>query len=135
VRAAAAKFSAVTMSSAKDDPLVALAIARAEAQVGSARAYVHDTVGAVWSKVQAGDDAGAEWLRFRIANTHAFHAVKDAVGGLYEALGTTGVYRTSPLDRWLRDITTMTQHVLTQPKSLVAAGRGLLGLDPQMPGF
>lgn len=134
-RTAAAKFSTATMSSSKDDPLVALALARAEGLVGSARAYVYDTVGALWERVLAGDDARDEWIRYRIANTHAFHAVKEAVGVLYEALGTAGVYRTSPLDRWMRDITTMTQHVLTQPKSMVAAGRALLGQDPQMPGF
>lgn len=136
-RAAAAKVSRATMASAKDDPLVAHALARAEALVGSARAYVYDTVGAVWDRARAGaaQEASAEWVRFRIANTHAFHAVKEAVGGLYEALGTTGVYRTSPLDRWLRDVTTMSQHVLTQPLSLVAAGKALLGQDPGMPGF
>lgn len=135
IRAAAGKVSMPTMTSTREDPLFAVALARAEGLVGSARAYVFDTVGAVWDRVQAGDDANAEWVRFRIANAHAFHAVKEAVGGLYEALGTTGVYRTSPLDRWLRDVTTMTQHVLTQPKTMVAAGRGLQGLDPQMMGF
>lgn len=134
-RAAAAKFSLATMSSAADDPLVAMAVARAEGLVGSARSYLLDTVGAVWERVEAGEDGSEEWTRFRIANTHAFHAVKDAVNGLYEALGTTGVYRTSPLDRWYRDAATMAQHILTQPKSFVAAGRSLLGLDPQMPGF
>ena len=134
-RAAASKVSLASMSAAKDDPLVAVALARAEALVASARAYVHDTVGAVWDGVQAGDDVTGAWVRFRIANTHAFHSVKEAVGLLYEALGTTGVYRSSPLDRWLRDITTMTQHVLAQPKSMLAAGRALQGLDPQMPGF
>jgi alkylation response protein AidB-like acyl-CoA dehydrogenase len=134
-RAAAAKFSMATMASATDDPLVAMAVARAEGLVGSARAYLLDTVGAVWDRVQAGEDGAEEWTRFRVANAHAFHAVKDAVNGLYEALGTTGVYRTSPLDRWYRDATTMAQHVLSQPASFVGAGRALLGLDPQMPGF
>lgn len=134
-RAATEKFSLSSMSAAKDDPIVALALARAEALVGSARSYVFDTVGEVWDRVQRGDEVTDAWLRFRIANTHAFHSVKDAVTALYEALGTTGVYRTSPLDRWLRDVTTMTQHVLTQPKSMLAAGRALLGHDPQMPGF
>jgi alkylation response protein AidB-like acyl-CoA dehydrogenase len=134
-RAAAAKFSMATMSSAADDPLVAVAVARAEGLVGSARAYLLDTVGSVWERVGAGEDCSEEWTRFRVANTHAFHAVKEAVNVLYEALGTTGVYRTSPLDRWYRDVTTMSQHVLTQPKSFVAAGRALLGLDPQAFGF
>ncbi len=134
-RAAAAKFSMTTMASATDDPLVAMAAARAEGLVGSARTYLFDSVGAVWEGVQAGEHGSDEWTRFRVANTHAFHAVKEAVNGPYEALGTTGGYRTSPLDRLYRDVTTTVQLILTQPKSFVAGGGALLAARPEAPGF
>lgn len=54
---------------------------------------------------------------------------------LYEALGTTGVYRTSVLDRQFRDLTTMSQHLIAQTKTYAAAGRGFLGLDPAAIAF
>ena len=57
--------------------------------------------------------------------------MKEAIGSLYEALGTSGVYRRSPLDRHYRDIATMAQHVLAQTKTSVPSGRVLLGLDSQ----
>jgi alkylation response protein AidB-like acyl-CoA dehydrogenase len=106
-------------------------IGRAEALVGSARAYIFDTVGTVWDGLCAGrPPAPAEWTAFRLALTNAYHAAKDAVTLVYEGLGTTGVYRKSPLDRQLRDITTMTQHILGQSKNYANCGRSLLGLEP-----
>lgn len=136
VRVAAAKFDMATMTTASEDPLVGMAVAKAEALVGSARSYLLETVDAFWNTVLRSGDLAPPWARFRIANTNAFHAVKDAVGLLYEALGTSGVYNTSPLDRHYRDIATMTQHVLVQPKTWVPSGRVLLGLDhQQLMGF
>jgi alkylation response protein AidB-like acyl-CoA dehydrogenase len=120
-----------TFTPASEDPFVQLAVARAETLVGSARSYLLDTVDAVWQAVLEDRDTATPWIRFRLANTNAFHAVKEAVGTLYEALGTTGVYRRSILDRHYRDIATMAQHVLSQTKTRIPAGRALLGLDPQ----
>jgi alkylation response protein AidB-like acyl-CoA dehydrogenase len=129
--AAKGKVAAGSFVPASEDPVVQLAVARAETLVGSARSYLLDTVGTVWDALLADRDTTDAWIRFRLANTNAFHSVKEAVGGLYEALGTTGVYRRSSLDRHYRDIATLSQHVLTQTKTAIPAGRALLGLDPQ----
>ena len=130
-REALSKFAVGSFAPAAEDPVVATAIARAEALVGSARSFLFDTAGDVWDAACADADVAAVWPRFRVANTNAFHAVKQATNLVYEALGTSGVYARSPLDRHYRDIATMTQHVLAQPKTWVAAGRALMGLDPQ----
>jgi alkylation response protein AidB-like acyl-CoA dehydrogenase len=66
----------------------------------------------------------------RLALVNAAHSSKEAASLLYEALGTTGVYRKSPLDRHVRDLTTLAQHVLCQTKIYAAGGRALLGLPP-----
>ncbi len=134
-RVAAGKVALGSMTTAAEDPVVAIAMARAEVLVASARAYLLDTVTDVWAAILEGADHAPAWVRFRLATTNAFHAVKEAVGLLYEALGTSGIYRRSLLDRWYRDIATMTQHTLAQTKTLVPAGRALLGLDPQAIAF
>jgi alkylation response protein AidB-like acyl-CoA dehydrogenase len=127
---AEAKVVMPAMTFARDDASVQLSIGRAEALARSARAYVYDTVGAVWDAVLAGRlPNSAEWIDYRLALTNAMHAGKQAAGLIYEALGTTGVYRKSPLDRQLRDLTTMAQHMLTQTKNYGYAGRVLLGLE------
>jgi alkylation response protein AidB-like acyl-CoA dehydrogenase len=116
---------------ASQDATLQWNLGRAEALVGSARAYILDTVGQVWDRLCSGSPPSpAEWTAFRLALTNAFHAAKDAVTLVYEGLGTTGVYRKSPLDRQLRDITTMTQHILGQSKNYANCGRSLLGLEP-----
>jgi indole-3-acetate monooxygenase len=119
------------MTPATADPTLQWNVGRAEALVGSARAYVFDTVGTLWNAVCAGrPPTPSEWTAVRLALTTAFHSAKEAVTLVYEALGTTGVYRTSPLDRQLRDITTMRQHILGQSKTYANCGRSLLGVDP-----
>jgi alkylation response protein AidB-like acyl-CoA dehydrogenase len=128
---AMAKVSGPTLTLAREDPVVQVNVARATALVGSAKAYVYDTLGALWDSLVAGDDATpAQWTDCRLALTNAFHSSKEAVSLLYEALGTAGIYRSSPLDRHMRDITTMSQHMLSQTKTYVNCGRSLLGLDP-----
>ena len=126
---ASSKVVMPSMTFARDDATVQWNMGRAAALVRSARAYVYDTVGVFWEAVCAGrEPSQAEWTDLRLAMTNAFHSCKEAVGLLYEALGTTGVYRRSPLDRHLRDLTTMSQHMLCQTKTYAAGGRSLLGL-------
>jgi alkylation response protein AidB-like acyl-CoA dehydrogenase len=119
------------MTLARDDPTLQWNIGRAEALVGSARAYVFDAVGRAWDSLCAGrPPAPAEWTAVRLAHTNAVQASKEAVTLVYEAMGTTGVQRRSPLDRHLRDVTTLAQHILGQTKTYANCGRSLLGLDP-----
>jgi indole-3-acetate monooxygenase len=125
------KVTMPTFALAREDAVVQAGIGRAQALIGSARAYVHDTVGRMWDVLLAGDDLPPElWVEFRLALTQAAHGSKAAVGLLYESLGTTGVFRSSILDRHLRDTTTMAQHILTQTKTYTSSGRVLLGLEP-----
>ena len=104
---ASTKLAAGSFTPACEDPLVQVAGGACRDARRSARSYLLDTVDAVWQAVLADRDTSGPWVRFRLANTNAFHSVKEAVGTLYEALGTTGVYRRSPLDRHYRDIATM----------------------------
>jgi hypothetical protein len=47
---------------------------------------------------------------------------------MYKARGGSAVYTTNLLDRCLRDVLTMNQHVLNSLRSYSMAGRILLGL-------
>jgi alkylation response protein AidB-like acyl-CoA dehydrogenase len=128
---AATKIVLPAMTLAQDDPTLQANLGQAEALLGSARAYVFDTVGALWDSLCQGDlPTSPQWTAYRLANTHAFHSAKQAVTLVYEALGTTGVFAKSPLDRQLRDVTTMGQHIIAQTKTYANAGRSLLGLEP-----
>src|SRR5438876_2113383 len=92
-------------------PVIQAEVARAEATLGAARAFLAETVGGAWERAQA---AGAieirERARLRLAATHATLASTCAVDLAYGAGGGTAVYAASPLQRCFRDIHVATQH-------------------------
>jgi Acyl-CoA dehydrogenase, C-terminal domain len=47
-----------------------------------------------------------------------------------KASGGTAVYQSGALDRCLRDVLTMNQHLMGSPRTYEMAGRLLLGLEP-----
>lgn len=116
----------------RDELLVQRAVAQAEATLGSARSYLVDVTGQLWSTVCAGDAPTlAQRAAFRLAGIHAFRASKAAVAGMYESAGGTALYRKSPLDRLWRDVSTISQHAFANEKGYAEVGRAMLGLDPQ----
>jgi indole-3-acetate monooxygenase len=115
----------------RDEAYVQTAVARAEALVGSARSYMLDILGDIWQTLLAGDPLSSDQqARFRLAITHTHTACVEAVQLMYHTAGGTSSYASSPLDRSLRDINTINQHIVVGPKSYEAAGRMLLGLEP-----
>ena len=108
----------------------------AEALVGSARAYLHDTLGQVWEKITTGEPLSSELrARFRLACTNAGTASVDAVDRVYRAGGTESIYVSSPVERLFRDVHTVAAHVAMRPATLADGGALLLGERPNMPGF
>jgi len=115
----------------RDDLFVQSSVARAEAGLASARAYLFEALGGLWSEVAAGREPTLRQRAvFRLATIHAYRAARDAVGLMYEAGGGAALYATSPLDRQWRDVTTVAQHALVNVRGYGEVGRALLGLDP-----
>ena len=111
-------------------PVIQAEVARAEATLGAARAFLAETVGGAWERAQtAGAIEIRERARLRLAATHATLASACAVDLVYGAGGGTAVYAASPLQRCFRDIHVATQHVMVAPATLELAGRILLGLE------
>jgi hypothetical protein len=54
----------------------------------------------------------------------------DLVQLIYKAAGGTAVYQKGPLDRCLRDVLTMNQHVVGTLRTYEMSGHLLLGLQP-----
>jgi alkylation response protein AidB-like acyl-CoA dehydrogenase len=115
----------------RDEPFVQDAVARAEAMVGSARSYLYDITAELWAALLRGDNPdrklGARWS---LAMANAFRASAKAVELMYKARGGSAVYLGGRLDRCLRDVLTINQHVVVSLKGYEMAGRTLLGLEP-----
>jgi alkylation response protein AidB-like acyl-CoA dehydrogenase len=104
-------------------------VARAMAEVESARAYLVDVVGAAEEEADAGALSVSTRASLRLAATHATMSAAAAVDRMYDAGGGTSIYARSPLQRCFRDVHVATQHVMVAPPTLELAGRVLLGLD------
>lgn len=111
-------------------PLVQFQVAQSEAILGSARAFVFDTVARCWTAADRGEELTLDHrARLRLAATHATTASAQVVDAMYNAGGGTSIYSTSPLQRRFRDIHAATQHVMVGPPTYELAGRILLGLE------
>ncbi|HVG60752.1 MAG TPA: acyl-CoA dehydrogenase family protein [Hyalangium sp.] len=133
---AAEKLMEPGMHPMRAEPRVQAAMAQASAIVGSARAYMVDTLGELWRTLCAGDPPSQrQRATYRLAVLHAFRASRDAVQIMYDTVGGSAFYTRSPLERHLRDVQTASQHITAQLKTYEPVGRMLLGLEPGMSLF
>ncbi|MFI9508721.1 acyl-CoA dehydrogenase family protein [Nocardia sp. NPDC052566] len=68
-----------------------------------------------------------------LARPHVYRACRRIVARLCELVGTDSVYKPSPLDIWLRDMSTMTTHLIAHDQMIQSAGAVLLGGRPEFP--
>ena len=117
-------------------PSAQAARARAEALVGSGRAWVSTQVAELWAVAGAFEPVGPELhARARLAASHAVDAAIQAVEGLASAAGTTASQLDGPWPRLLGDVRSVGQHFMVAPHQMQTAGRVLLGQPPGDPVF
>ena len=115
----------------RDDVYVQDAVGRAETLLTSAPAHVYDVVDDLWASLVEGRQPTERQLAlFTTLYPHAVAVCVEAVQLIDKAAGGTAVYQKGPLDRCLRDILTMNQHVVATTRTYEMAGRLLLGLEP-----
>jgi alkylation response protein AidB-like acyl-CoA dehydrogenase len=115
----------------RDEVHVQDAVGRAETRLAAARAYYFDVMGDLWVTLLAGRQPSERQVAlFTAAYAHVVGVCVDVVQLVYKAAGGTAVYQKGPLDRCLRDVLTMNQHVIGTSRTYEMAGRLLLGLEP-----
>ena len=115
----------------RDETYAQCAVAQAEALVSSARGFVFEAFGDLWSTLLAGDlPSLKQRARGRLAMVNASTACTQAVELLYKANGGGSVYAGNKFDRRLRDIQTANQTTGVSLKTWEVTGRVLLGLEP-----
>jgi alkylation response protein AidB-like acyl-CoA dehydrogenase len=118
----------------KDLPRVRAALARAEMQLGAARAYSYETLDAIWERLCGGHELTREQrVAIALSRVHAFRTAREVAGAMVDTAGTTAIYASSPLDRLLRDAITMSQHVVAQERMIELVGGILVGQESPIP--
>ncbi|MCB0984611.1 MAG: acyl-CoA dehydrogenase family protein [Ilumatobacteraceae bacterium] len=104
-------------------------LARAEARLSAARAYLFDEVGQAWQAVLAGQHVDVDRrARMRLAGAHAAETAAAVVDTAYTMAGGTSVFEASALQRCLRDVHVATQHIMVAPRLYETMGKHLFGL-------
>ena len=130
---AATRVSPVTGAMA-DDYRTQVTIADCEADFAATRHAVYAAMRRQHDVLAEGgtldDLTPNERAALPLSRRHAFRTARSIVSRLYDLLQTISIYQRSPMDRWLRDVNTMCQHVVAQDRILQSAGAYLLGGKP-----
>jgi alkylation response protein AidB-like acyl-CoA dehydrogenase len=120
----------------REDTQAQETIAWAEAHLGAARAFVYSTLEDLWATLSQGDQPTVrQRANYRLMITYSHQAAKHLISKLYDLAATSSIFRTSRLERDMRDIITACQHRVVHLKMYRPAGRLLLGLNPEEPFF
>ena len=108
-------------------------VARAEAKLGSARAYLLDTLQTIWSEAEetAPIDVPAR-VRLRLATTLAIDASIDVAEAAYRGAGADAIFAGSAFERRFRDIYTLSQQTQARAAHFEAVGAVMLGNEPEI---
>jgi alkylation response protein AidB-like acyl-CoA dehydrogenase len=115
-------------------PTIHAAVAQAEAKYQSARAYLHEVAREIWATVEAGEDVpDAIEARRRLACLTVAESSEYVVDSLYRLGGAASIQADSRLDRALRDVHTVNQHLAISPVWWEKTGQAYFGQPLGMP--
>ena len=119
----------------RDDALTQATLGETAARIGACRAYALSAADAAWQEVcETGEMSEINRAQLRLAITFVHRESVKIVEQLYSIAGSASLYtERSSLDRHLRDIHAMNQHVVLGASNYAAAGRVLLGQEPAAP--
>ncbi len=129
--ALATKKSPRNLGRLADSPTVQAEVARTEARLGAARAYLLDIVGTLYERARPEAPMDIpDRARVRLGCTHAIHTAIETADFVYKACGVDGIFPGSPFERRFRDMHTLSQQIQSRSAHYEAVGHVLLGGKP-----
>lgn len=130
------KTPAYTTKMLKERPVVQAQLARAQAKLDAARAYLYNVFELAWAEAVATRPITIELkAKMQLASTNAVIEAAQAVDLIYEIAGSSGFREEYPFARHFRDIHVITQHGFINASKLESVGQIMLGLEPEWPFF
>ena len=128
-----AAYSAIPL---RERPVVQSQLARAEADLGAARAYVHEALQEAWNSALEGKwITDSQKVKLQLATSHGALAAARAVDLIFASAGTTAIRNAALFQKHFRDVHTITQHAFGSASRFESAGQLMLGLDTDWPFF
>jgi indole-3-acetate monooxygenase len=116
----------------RDQPISQMAVGKAEAALGSARAYLMEAAYEIWDEATSSDAPTVSLdsrTKLRLAATHAIHQASKIVQSLYQLCGATVVFDGHLLQRLMLDMNVITQHGQSRLQHYETSGKHWLGLE------
>ena len=116
--------------------MIQLQRAQAEAQLGSARAFLLSGLAEIWDAVGETGELNLEQnTKIRLATTWAIHQAREVINTLYHSAGATAIFDNRPFERRFRDMHTASQQAQGRQAHYETIGRVLFGLAPDTTMF
>lgn len=117
-----------------DSATVQAALARQEAALGAARAYLTATLTEIWEREapEWGAIAIPARARVRLACAHGIAAAIGVADFAHKAAGVDAIFPGSPFERRFRDMHTLSQQIQARESHFEAVGAILLGNPPEV---
>ena len=114
-----------------DSPTVQADVARREADIGSARAWLTEILKDVHGRAGDREPIGTDdRVRVRLACTQAIHQAEKTADWVYKAAGTSAIFAGTPFERRFRDMHTLSQQIQSREAHFETVGRILFNGDP-----
>jgi alkylation response protein AidB-like acyl-CoA dehydrogenase len=124
------RTSIIKGPSLADRAHVQIGLAKAEAQLRSARAFFYEMTDRAFERLVNGDDLDRDMLTLlRLCGTHAAQTAADVARTAYAFCGTAGIFINHPLAQALQDALVVPQHAFLSEGTWQMAGKSLLKLD------
>jgi alkylation response protein AidB-like acyl-CoA dehydrogenase len=134
VELAKAKTPTFSQTGLATRPTIHAEVARVEATLQSARAFLYEVANEMMRSVQEGNAVSEELeARRRLACANVGASCRQVVDTLFTLAGSTPIYSGHRLERCLRDIHTASQHLFVSPVWWEKTGQYYFGLGLGMP--
>jgi alkylation response protein AidB-like acyl-CoA dehydrogenase len=115
-----------------DNAVIQAEVARAEARLGSARAWLVETLTTIYAHA---DDVAPidvpDRARVRLACTNAIQGAAEVTDFAYKEAGVDAIFPGSPFERRFRDMHTLSQQIQARSAHFQQVGQVLLGNPPE----
>jgi alkylation response protein AidB-like acyl-CoA dehydrogenase len=130
IRLAGEKTPSYTDRSLRNREVAQGNVARAQATIGAARAYLHLTVDRVHRTAQAGVKPTLhEGVQVQLATCNALEAGSRVVNLVHDTVGTSGIRQEHRFEQLSRDGRTISQHAFASLSRYESCGKVLFGLQ------
>jgi alkylation response protein AidB-like acyl-CoA dehydrogenase len=116
-----------------EDAVVQAQTARAEARIGSARAYLLETLADIYARADGPAPIDVpDRARARLACSNAIQGAVEVADFVYKAAGVSAIFVGSRFERRFRDLHTLSQQIQSREAHFEAVGQVLLGVPPEV---